>query len=182
MSSNIFCFNSSWMTWRGCNTVCGVALKIKGPASRYQSAENPAALSIKLTKGQNTTQTPKNTLSSGDRQASMCECMSAHTSQSTRSVIIYCFVNLDLLTEMKCLKQTQRRWNSRGFWNNWLSVRGGVGDCWQLLSLGAKDAMKDTLHREKVCSWRDARTARAHTHVTSTAQLCTFISQHGWPL
>lgn len=66
-------------------------MTIKGPEkpSVKPLNENPAALSLKLIKGQNNITDPKNTLSFRSR---MCV-------QRIRSVLIYCAVNLDLLKE-----------------------------------------------------------------------------------
>lgn len=90
----------------------------------------------------------------------MCECMCARicmsVSQSTRSVIIYCLVNLDLPTEMDCLEQTQQCWNFRSFRNDWLALRKGVRACCQLwsqmYSFNCKSAVINTLWPCSLCT------------------------------
>lgn len=79
-------------------------------------------------KGQHRTQTLKIHRPPGtDEPQCACARTCMRASQRTRSVIIYCPVNLDLSTETDCLEQTQRCWNSRSFWNVWLALREGVG-------------------------------------------------------
>lgn len=112
---------------------------------------------------------PKNTLSSRDRQATMCICMCAHTcmstSQRTRSVIIYCPVNLDLPTEMNCPEQTRQRWNSRSFWNVWLALGEGVRACCRPLSPDAKGATQGTyIERGFVFVQVQKMLTSTHTH------------------
>lgn len=96
----------------------------------------------------------------------MCVCMCA--SQRTRSVIIYCPVNLDLLTEMNCLEQTQRRWNSGGFWNVWLAFREGIEDGCQPLSPGTKGITKGMyMERKFVLEWMQKMHTHIHNHCYS---------------
>lgn len=76
-------------------------MTIKGPEkpSPRPLTENPAALSLKLIKGQNNITDPKNTLSF---RSCMC-------TQRIRAVIIYCAVNLDLPKETDGLGPTQQQ-------------------------------------------------------------------------
>lgn len=80
-------------------------MTIKGPEkpSARPLTKNPAALSLKLIKGQNNITDPKNILSFRSR---MCE-------QRIRSVIIYCAVNLDLPKETDGLGPTLQQQVSR---------------------------------------------------------------------
>lgn len=109
---------------------------------------------------------PKNTPSSRDRRATMCVCMSVRTSQRTRSVIIYCPVNLDLLTETNCLEQTRRRWNPRSIWGVWLALREGVGGLLSTTFSWCKGCNKRHVHWDKVCVCANAKKTSSITAAT----------------
>lgn len=81
------------------------------------SSENPAALSLKLIKGQNNIREPKNTLSFRSRLTA------AHTcAQRIRSVIIYCAVKLDVPKEAESLGPTLQQQVSRIFFGRKLGA------------------------------------------------------------
>lgn len=89
-----------WLLANVFGGVCAtpINMSIKGPEKPTPQplTENPAALSLKLIKGQNNITDPKNTLSFRSR---MC-------TQRIRSLIIYCAVNLDLPKETDGLGPT----------------------------------------------------------------------------
>lgn len=115
-----------WLLVHVFGGVCAtpINMSIKGPEkpSAQPLTENPAALSLKLIKGQNNITDPKNTLSFRSR---MC-------TQRIRSLIIYCAVNLELPKETDGLGPTlQRQQVSRihvGI-EVWHHLKGGVGAC-----------------------------------------------------
>lgn len=84
--------------------------KTREAAQTTLKPENPPALSLKLTKGQNNIREPKNTLSLRSRLTA------AHTcAQRIRSVIIYCAVKLDVPKEADSLGPTLQQQVSRIF-------------------------------------------------------------------